>query len=244
MPCRFFGIIANNFPSVKTGWNQRKHAALSWLEGVIGYQQAHPGAGSGFTQSQNRRKSVRRTIFQKYCHEMLSIWLSSYYFLFSEVVIHRQMLYVLVRTFAYNTLSKEKHKISPCFNFLISNWIIWQSDLLLTGSISIHMSTITLEMAKLPIVEMNIFLKTSNDDKSIGEEQHIRSSACMHPCTSYNALYVLPYTEKGNVVILMKFPSLATLNAIKMKTFNAASDKNFVKMTLSVSVHCSETSWT
>ena len=35
----------------------------------------------------------------------------------------------------------------------------------------------------------------------------------------------------GNVLILMKFSSLAALKVVKMTTYSAASDENFVKMT-------------
>ena len=37
--------------------------------------------------------------------------------------------------------------------------------------------------------------------------------------------------RNGNVIILMKFSSLAAPNVAKMTTFSAASDENFVKMT-------------
>ena len=36
---------------------------------------------------------------------------------------------------------------------------------------------------------------------------------------------------KGNVIILMKFPSLSALEVVKLTTSSAANDENFVKMT-------------
>ena len=45
------------------------------------------------------------------------------------------------------------------------------------------------------------------------------------------SLLQFQWHRNGNVIILMKFSSLAAPKVVKMTTFSAASDENFVKMT-------------
>ena len=49
----------------------------------------------------------------------------------------------------------------------------------------------------------------------------------------------LPLHWNGNIFILMKLPSLAALEVVKMTNSNAASDENFMKiLTFSLDIEC------
>ena len=53
-----------------------------------------------------------------------------------------------------------------------------------------------------------------------------------HPNTSIRYVYApVDHHWNENVVILTKSSSLAALKVVKMTTFSAASDENFIKMT-------------
>ena len=57
---------------------------------------------------------------------------------------------------------------------------------------------------------------------------------CIHVCLTWLGRWMdidALNHRNGNVIILMKFSSLAAPKVVKMTTFSAASDENFVKMT-------------
>ena len=58
-----------------------------------------------------------------------------------------------------------------------------------------------------------------------------QSSSTLVPRHRYCAKKLIQYHWNGNVVILMKFSSMAALKVVILTTFSAANDEDFVKMT-------------